>query len=105
MTFASSDPVLQNIGITSFIQHIFIIVGFQKCRMTLSKEVDQPFAGSADIGEYADIGFGSTHYKTVRIAGIMFFLKSSDTKWADGDGLLVVKMKYELPDLPKTRLF
>src|SRR5450432_1823998 len=73
--------------------------------MTLSEIMNQSLTGLTDIRENADIGFGCADYETVRVTGIMLFLKGSYLKTTDLYGLLCSKMTGELPDFPETRLF
>src|SRR6266852_6115773 len=105
MTAASADTVFQVEGITPLLKHLFIIIRFQEGSVTLFEIMDQLIARFADIRENADIGFGCADYKTVRIAGIMLFLKGSDLKSADLYRLLCSKMRGKLPDFPETRFF
>src|SRR5580692_9251444 len=103
MPAASADPVFQVNGVRTVLQHVFIIIRFKKCSMTLFEIMDQLITGFADICKHTDIGFCGADDETMRIAGIMFFLKCCYSKTTDHNGLGGSEMKSMFPNSSKTR--
>src|SRR4029077_11572363 len=101
MAITTTDPVFKECRIAALVQHFFIIIRFQESSMALFEIMYQLIAGLSYICKYTDIGLSCTDYKTMGIAGIMFFLKSGDTQPADYHWLLGSKMKNKFPDFPE----
>ena len=69
----AADALFKMKWITAILQHVFIIIGFEKYRMALFEMMHHMLAGAANIGDHACGNTGMADYKTMRIASIMFF--------------------------------
>src|SRR5580765_5931984 len=105
MSVSTPDSVFQICRVTSFLQHILIIIGFQECGMALFEIMNQPLTGCTNIRENTDIGFGCTHDKTMWVTGIMFLLKGCYAKASYLYWLLLSKMMCKFSDFPETCFF
>src|SRR5687768_11539559 len=94
MSVATSYSILQVIGITSFVQHFFIVIGFQKCSMTLTKMFYHMTTWRTDVRKYTNINVARRDHETVRITRIMKFRKWRDRKVANIDWLIRLKTFY-----------
>ena len=83
MSHTATDTVLQVIGIRAFLQHLLIIIGFEKNGMALPEIVDHLFTGNSDICENTHCYRIARNNKTMWVAGIVLFRKSNNRKCAN----------------------
>ncbi len=71
MPLASRYPAFQMKRIRTAVQHLPVVIGFEKGRMTFTEMAGQLIANLAQVGKYADTNLVAFHNKAMRIGGIV----------------------------------
>ena len=102
MAVAAADTPFQMDGIRTVLEHLLIVIGFQKGGVTLLEMKDQLFAGNADVREHADPYLPAGHDKTIRVSRIMKFRKRRDQQFADADRLMGLEGNGKMVEIEAT---
>lgn len=88
MTLPATDPFFQVIRISAALQHLIVVIALKENGVTLLKMMNDVVTHMANVGKYTHANFAATHYKTVRIRGIVRFLKGCHHEIADRNSLV-----------------
>src|SRR4051812_28863772 len=85
MAVTPTDALFQMVRIIPLLQHRFIEIRLQECRMTTAKMLYKIFTGGPDISKNTDLDVIMTNDKTIGIAGIVVLFESRNNEIPDHD--------------------
>lgn len=72
--------------VIALFQHLIVIIGLEKCSVTLAEMMDHLFAGHTDIGKNANFNIAARNNKTMRVRGVVQFGEGRNKQFADTNG-------------------